>query len=91
MSTRIYRYEFLITDEATVEMPQGAAVLSVHYSRTEPRGLDVWALVDTDAKSEKRLFRVIGTGNPVPDSCGQFVGTVLTHGGMWHVFDGGAG
>jgi hypothetical protein len=92
MSTRIHRYQLPITDETAVEMPQGATVLSVHHSRTDPLGLDVWALVGTDAKQEKRLFRVIGTGNPVPHECGEFVGTVITHEGLfvWHVFDGGA-
>lgn len=99
MSTtaRIWRYPLPITDEPVIPMPAGAQVLSVGPFR-QPSGsgayyvdppLDLWALVDPDAPVEDRAFRVVGTGNPMPDDCGRYIGTTHSHGGslIWHVFE----
>lgn len=86
----IYRYQVPVADRLTVQMPAGATVLSVRPSRGRlDDQLDVWAVVDTSAPDEARELLVVGTGNPLPDDVGAFVGTVLTHGGVfvWHVFE----
>lgn len=88
MST-IYRYQLAITDCPMVDMPAGATVLPLPPSVRNQDHIEVWAQVDTDKPPVARGFRVIGTGNPMPDDCGPFVGTVVTHGGqfVWHLFE----
>ena len=74
-------------------MPAGAQVLSVGPPRNGTQELaaelDLWAVVDPSAATSPRHFRVVGTGHPMPDDCGRFVGTTVTHGGalVWHVFE----
>lgn len=89
----IHRYELKITDRPKVAMPLGAEVLS---APPDPRShrpiesrIEIWARVDDTQPLETREFLIIGTGNYVPDDCGPFIGTVITHGGtgVWHVFE----
>jgi hypothetical protein len=87
---RVFRYRLPITDHVVLEMPTGAEVLSVGPPRDGFDELDLWAVVDTSVVTEQdRRFRIVGTGNPMPDDCGRFIGTVPTHGGslIWHVFE----
>lgn len=60
----IYKYPLKIADSQLVDLPADAYVLKVDEQSGE---LFVWALVDTEAQTEKREFRIVGTGNPVPD------------------------
>lgn len=87
---RVFRYRLPIADSPIVVLPTGAEVLSVGPPRDARDELDLWAVVDPTVVTEQdRRFRVVGTGNPMPDDCGRFVGTVPTHGGalIWHVFE----
>lgn len=85
----IYRYELAIKDRPMVDMPRGAVVLPVPPCARNRDSIEIWALVDPEAPPVSRSFRIVGTGNPMPEVCGPFVGTVMTHGGMyvWHVFE----
>lgn len=86
----IWRFELPIEDSPVVDMPRGARVLHDPPSgRGDPDRIEIWAEVDVREKSEPRAFRVVGTGNPLPGDCGRFVGTVLTHGGVyvWHLYE----
>jgi hypothetical protein len=71
-----------------IEMPKGAVILSVQTQRGE---ICIWALVDPNAETEKRLFVAVGTGRSINLSTGSYIGTVQTSGGsfVWHVFDCG--
>ncbi|MGH3493905.1 MAG: DUF7352 domain-containing protein [Sciscionella sp.] len=84
----IYRYELPIVDRPVVQMPADAVILP---SPPSPRGhsIEIWAEVDDQEPLEPRAFRIVGTGNPIPEDARQFVGTVVTHGGqyVWHVFE----
>lgn len=72
-----------------IEMPVGARVLPAPPSTRNRVAIEIWAEVDADAPRENRGFRVVGTGQSIPGDCGEFVGTVVTHGGefVWHVFE----
>lgn len=61
----IYKYELPRQVESTVQLPQGAEVLSVQLQLYGQFFL--WALVDDSAPPEPRTFRIIGTGQPVED------------------------
>lgn len=69
-------------------MPVGAMVLSVQVQRMMPY---IWALVDPDLPPlEERLFYVVGTGHPLSDNPGKYIGTFqLLEGGLvFHLFEG---
>jgi hypothetical protein len=86
----VFRYPLRLTGEPWLELPVGAQVLSVAAPRFGAEDhLDLWAAVDTSQPVESRDFRIVGTGNPMPDDCGRFLGTVPTQMGrfIWHVFE----
>ena len=89
--SRIWRFELPITDRPRIEMPRGARVLPAPPNVRNRDTIEFWSEVDPDAPMEVREFRVVGTGNPMPDDCGPFIGTVITHVGMfvWHVYEAG--
>lgn len=84
MTKRIFRYSFDVDTSWSVEMPIGAKVLPLPPgTRNEGSVIEFWALVDDAAPMAPREFWVVGTGASLPDSCGRFVGTVLSHGGEY--------
>ncbi len=84
----VYRYRLPITDVAEVEMPERPDILSLGPPRDGRDELDMWALINPDAPLRTYRFLVCGTGHPVPENRGAFVGSVTTHGGqlVWHVW-----
>jgi hypothetical protein len=85
---KVFKYTLLEVPQQAIVMPSGAVLLSVHMQKGEAC---LWALVDTDNPPAARHVGIYGTGMPVPDSPGAFVGTELTDGGhfVFHVFDEG--
>lgn len=86
----IWRFQLPITDQCQIDMPRGAYVLPAPPGdRNTGDTVEVWAEVDTQAPPEPRGFRVVGTGNPMPEDCGAFIGTVITHAGLlvWHIYE----
>ncbi len=82
----VYKYPLPVTDSFTLELPDGAVILSLQTQRGLPC---VWALVDRDvASSTRRHFRTYGTGHPI-DQQGSFVGAYQIQGGalVFHVFE----
>ena len=70
----------------TAKMPIGSRVLSVQSQHGSPQ---MWALVDPEKSTELRQFAFYGTGHPMPDDPGKFVGTFQVDGGdlVFHLFD----
>jgi hypothetical protein len=60
----IWKFSFKIEEDVQLEMPIGARVLSVQTQNGQPC---LWAIVDDQAKKEKRKFFVHGTGHKLPD------------------------
>lgn len=85
-SRRIFKYPIVMKDLNRIEMPKGAEVLSVHVQNGAPQ---IWALVEPDNVKETRHFFVIGTGNPIPEGIGRFIGTFQMLNGslVWHLFE----
>lgn len=83
----IYRYEMEVSDRIVLTMPARARILSVLPSDRLPYGISLWAIVDTALVPEPRQLIVHGTGHPLTEGLGRFVGTV-SHGSLvWHVFE----
>jgi hypothetical protein len=60
----IYKYPFPIDDSFTLLLPRGHRILSAEMQGDTP---SLWALVDPDAPKVAEQFRVVGTGNPIPE------------------------
>lgn len=84
----IYKYPLPLTDVATIEMPQGAYVLSAQVQRGD---LFIWAMVNPDNPREKRHFRIAGTGHVLEGGSSDylFIDTVQLSDGVLvlHVFE----
>lgn len=80
-------YKYGLEDEVcTVQMPEGAKVLSAHVQNGS---ICIWALVDPSKPMVLRTFKVIGTGWKIEDTQLEFIGTVLLESGrlVFHVFE----
>jgi len=84
MAATIWKFPVQISDAAVVvEMPAGADVLCVHM---QSGVATVWAVVDSAAKKERRLFSWLPTGGDGPRDDEAYVGTVLVGPLVWHLF-----
>jgi hypothetical protein len=88
-NNRIYRYPLPIQDRIRISLPNGAEILTVGPPRDGSATLDMWAMVNPDNDPETREFQIVGTGHPIDENTGRYIGTVPSHGGVfiWHVFD----
>ena len=87
MIKRIYKYKIPVQDEFTMELPQGAYILTVQSQREVPC---IWAVVDPDAPLEPICFRVAGTGHDIEwDTVKRYIGTFQLCGGdlVFHLFE----
>lgn len=89
---KIFKYPLRTVPEQDIEMPKGAAVLSLQV-QPDSRGSDtpqVWALVDPDEPKILRRFRTYATGEEMEDHADfpHFVGTYQLSMGAFvaHVF-----
>jgi hypothetical protein len=85
---KVYKYQVSANDYFELELPIGAQVLTVDVQYAT---VCLWAIVDPNAKTETRRFRVAGTGHDIvePPSKLDYIGTFQLHGGMlvFHVFE----
>ncbi len=85
---KIWKYTLAVSDHPVITMQKGAIILSVDVQHGA--GVQVWALVDPEAPTELRRFRVAGTGHPLEEDIEllRFIGTVQMMGGqlVWHIF-----
>lgn len=81
----IWKYPIDTTDEQTVKMPCDAEILCVQMQCGQPC---LWALVDPEKTTAPVKIRIYGTGHPLPDIWGDYVGTYQSSGGggVFHVF-----
>lgn len=60
----IFKYQMPVKEQFTMELPAGAQIIRM-------QDMDgffwLWAVVDTDAETEKRFFRAFKTGAKIPD------------------------
>jgi hypothetical protein len=60
----IYKYQMPVLEEFTLELPQNAQIIRM---QSENGMFWCWALINTDAPTEKRYFRAFKTGAKIPD------------------------
>lgn len=61
---RIYKYTIPVEDSFSLELPQGAKILTVQEQHGKPQ---IWALADQGSPTEIREFCVVGTGHPIDE------------------------
>jgi hypothetical protein len=88
----IWKYEFEIADEFTLEFPEESEVLHVNMQHNKPC---MWVLHhDINAPKQKRTFHIVGTGHHFDEEKGymMYIGTFQMMGGMliWHLWERGS-
>lgn len=82
----IWKYSLRIDGEQTLDVPEGAEALTVQVQNGTPC---LWMRIDPAAPMTLRKIITHGTGHPVPETTGRYVGTYQIDGGdlVFHVFD----
>lgn len=84
----IYKYSLSIISVQMVAMHPKAEILWVAVQRGTPC---IWVRTpkDSPVKSENRIIYTIGTGHPMTDKVGKYIGSYTSHGEqlVWHVFE----
>lgn len=80
----IFKYVLGIDANQTHRLPQGATILRVGMDTAESPCF--WAKVDTRNPLEEVYISVYGTGHPLPDNCGTYLGSLNQGAFIWHVF-----
>jgi len=82
----INKYELEIATNQTIKMPYDPEIL---YIGIQNEKICLWALVDTDHKSENINIEIYGTGNSINSKMDidNHLGTVQLNSIMWHVFE----
>lgn len=86
-TTAIWRFDAAEDDVITLRMPKRARILSVATSDRIQHGISVWALVEPAAEQEPRRLYVIGTGVPIREWLGRFLGACVDGPMVRHVFE----
>lgn len=92
MSTHaIWKYPLALADEQSIEMPEGATVLSV---QAQNGAVTLWAEVRPYHPLKARRFRIYGTGHPIDRNNLKYIGTVQMPSSfmeqlpfVWHIFE----
>lgn len=87
MSARIWKWTLPIADRQSLMLPLGAKFLTAQMQGGMPQ---LWALCDdTQTEKSSRVIAIYGTGHPLPDAPGEYIGTVQMVGGslVWHIFE----
>lgn len=87
--TTIWKFPIEIKDLNVIEMPKGSRILDFQDMEIwgQKTGM-IWALVNPDNEKEERRFRIVGTGNPLPQEIAlNYIGTVAREFYVWHLFE----
>ncbi len=80
----IYKYPLNITDEQTINLPEGAKIL---HAGLDPQGVPcLWAAVYPANPSIPTVIYIIGTGWEMPKAADGHIGSFIQGPFVWHVF-----
>lgn len=91
MIKRVYKYKLEFGRLTRHEMPIGAEILTVQQDQKD-MSIQMWALVDPNAKTEERTFELYETGNDINYDMGvsrSYIATYQYQKGQFvgHVFE----
>ena len=86
MARSIWKFPIKIDDHQVIPVPNGAKIRSV---AVQGETVCLWAEVDPNEPIFGRDIFVYGTGHPMPDDPGTFIGSVMLHGGalVFHIYE----
>ncbi|HQZ59688.1 MAG TPA: hypothetical protein PLQ39_08370 [Acinetobacter sp.] len=87
MSNVIWKFGLEVTDTQILKMPLGAKFLD---AQMQNGNLQLWALCNNALVTvAERKIAIYGTGNPMPDDCGEYIATFQMANGslVFHVFE----
>lgn len=87
MSKTIWKFPVQVTDEQQVSMPFSA---KIRYVAAQGDIACLWAEVDSSSpKMRERTIRIYGTGHPMPEDPGAYIGSFMLQGGalVFHAYD----
>ncbi len=79
MARTIYKYDLTIGTLGEAHLLSAGAKILAFGNQRET--CVIWAEIDPDAPKVRRQFVVYGTGHPMPDNPGIYIGTALFAGG----------
>lgn len=82
MTTTVYKYQ--LSQDCTIGLPDRAEILSAHSVDGE---VFIWVRLNPALLPVPRRFMFFGTGHAIPDIALRFIGTVLMHALVFHVFE----
>lgn len=89
----IWKYKLPYEQEFAIAIPRGAEILIVEtqYGHPQSQAMTMWVLVDPQQPTEQRHFRLGGTGGPLPDDPGTYLGTCKLNADtlVFHIFEVG--
>jgi hypothetical protein len=80
----IYKYPLTLQYSQVVSMPKGAKILSCQMQGDV---ICLWATVDPSQPNFPRYITIYETGQKVHSTESTYLGTVLEHQFVWHVFE----
>lgn len=83
----IYKYEMPSEDRPSIQMPDGAEILTV---QRQNNAICLWAMVEPNNPPTIRHFETFGTGQIIPGDMGierRYIGSVQEKFYVWHVFE----
>ena len=76
----VYKFELPTDDYFSVDIPEDAKVLTVQTQHQKPC---MWVLLDPNKPTNKRTFRLAGTGHPITEDS-----EILLYIGTFQLFNG---
>ena len=87
MNNTIWKFELKTNSMISINMPIGAKILTIQEQNGKPY---LWALIDSEAKKENRVFCIHGTGHIISYiEAKKYIGTYQLMNGalIFHVFE----
>lgn len=90
MAKAIWKFGIEVVGQQSVDMPAGARILFCAVQHGDR--VFLWAEVDPQAGKQPRRISIFGTGHPMPDEPGSYIGTfmVKVRAFVFHVYDAGS-
>jgi hypothetical protein len=80
----IYKYLLNLSGSQIIETHEWARPLHVGY---DPQGaVCIWFQVDTNFPTKKKIAYIVGTGNEIPPSATNYIGSFNQNPFVWHVY-----
>ena len=81
----VWKYQLDRAGRTEVTMPGGAKVVEVAMQGDR---FTLWAVVCPGIVNQKRVFYIVGTGDPLPPEAHTHLGTVHVEVFVFHIFEG---